>query len=420
MVKFLKILFPSIIVFFTLVAMSGSNYANTLEFKASAFPSTANGNPLVPEAIERTTSNNLIIAGHSGIQATVIKTDSKGNALWEYSLARLDDFPHAGVPEFRGVAVLPDDSIYLCGNMPRPPQSTAARAFVTHLDVTGRKLGEDFVAPATMMDGRFPLGQVTACTRWGDGIVLFGTSSVLNPAKSQGTLPTLNEFFWLLYLGQDGKVKWERLIPEKFYQYGLRNPFRPLDADMLVAATDGNHTKIFRFSMDGITVAQKTISGAFSFVRESSSNGVIHLIGTEANFSATASPSTHIIALDFNLNMTVGGGVSLPSVYGITYQLSNGRFVVIGGKNQEFGQRKTSTLTLIDRSTEEVNFVEFPFSHSPFADGGGVVAAVAGDSPGEFIAARFVTKVETNDKPVHPVPTGFKSGVVLDFFNLNK
>jgi hypothetical protein len=400
------------------VITSTSNYADTLEFGANTFPSVTTEKTLVPQAMDRTASGDLIVAGHFGGKAVAIKTNIAGDVQWQYSVDKIENFPHASSAEFRGISVARDSSVYLCGNMPRPPRSDAARAFLTKLDANGHKLWEIFISPKTRLDGVRPGGEIYGCANWGDDLILSGIASVLIPGKLSGELPTLSQYLWVMYVSEGGDIKWEKFIPAEYYKYGSSTPYFKIDGDMLFSATNGTDTLVIQLTVDGDIVRRKNIPGAFSFVRPLLDSTVIHMVGVNKNPESADLPVASIIVLGTDLDMVPNDSIALPSVYGTAYQLPDGDFAVVGGEYQRIGQTKTSAVTLIDGKVRSSRTFEFPLSHPPFSDGGGVVSVVPTNNPGEFVAARFVEKLDESSRAEFSVPQNFQGGLVLNIFQI--
>ena len=154
-----------------------------------------------PADIVRANDGGFFIAGSiSGTrQGWAAKTDAEGKVLWNYYRELQEEdksaFTHQLVidPEFRAAVPMADGSVYLCGNMPHPPRSSAPGAFLTHLDAQGHLLSEKFFVPDKKTKQGIT-GGFTGCIRWGNDIAIVGNTSgpISPPTKKRRHM---REFF---------------------------------------------------------------------------------------------------------------------------------------------------------------------------------------------------------------------------------
>jgi hypothetical protein len=116
-------------------------------------------------------------------------------------------------PNYDDAAVMPDDSTYLCGHMPRPI-GVHSPALLTHLANDGKLLDEQMLYPED--DQSQWSGDFHKCMPWDDGLLIIGNAVTFKHVAPTAQHPLPNDahrFYWLVALDEDGKKKWEKLIP---------------------------------------------------------------------------------------------------------------------------------------------------------------------------------------------------------------
>jgi hypothetical protein len=138
-----------------------------------------------------------VIAGSKG-QAWATRVDSVGNVQWRHE-AHVSE---RGSGEYAGAAILPDDSVVLCGYQRLPEQGPGRIAgLLTHVDKTGRVINERLIEPN---DGKYHgLNHLTACVVLGNEILVFGDTYLRESNAMSG---------WILVLDATGQVKQEKLM----------------------------------------------------------------------------------------------------------------------------------------------------------------------------------------------------------------
>ncbi|MET4493569.1 hypothetical protein [Bradyrhizobium sp. LA7.1] len=163
-----------------------------------------------PRVIVRTHANGFVIAGnHGDKEAWATRVDAEGRIEWRYVKPVQRSFE--GGPNYSSAAVMPDDSVFLCGTYP----VNGSHGLLAHLDKAGMVLNEESLYPT---DGHLAVARFDACMPWQHGVAIVGVAwrplKTPRPAKLAGGPPIFTEpFYWVMAVDGDGKVKWEKLIP---------------------------------------------------------------------------------------------------------------------------------------------------------------------------------------------------------------
>ncbi len=197
-----------------LIAMTNCSIAGTLEKpvpEQQAFIQTESNDTIHPWVIAKAKDGGYLVAGEIGVSAGVIKTDSHGKMLWQYSTYahQTPSYPYKEAM-YRGIVSMSDGSIWACGNMPTVP-GTQIKGLLTHLDSRGRVLEERLLAPHGAA-----LVYLEDCTWWEGDIATIGRVFKVDKTRPRpdGSLPSSTSYWVILMNPVDGKVRWEKEIPK--------------------------------------------------------------------------------------------------------------------------------------------------------------------------------------------------------------
>lgn len=161
------------------------------------------GRAPTPYALAQTKDGGYVIAGSVWVPWAT-RVDANGTVVWRYELSAYNpSAPKEGEGQYNGVAVLPDDSAILCGEMalPLPPGKPGGGVvgMLTHLDKAGQTLSHQLLYPNG--DKSYSLSYLNKCIPWGDGVVVVGNTYRQHEYST-----------WLIALDAKGEIRWEKLI----------------------------------------------------------------------------------------------------------------------------------------------------------------------------------------------------------------
>jgi hypothetical protein len=161
-------------------------------------------------------NGDFIVAGEFIHEGWAARIDQAGNIKWRYGAPLLDP-PSDPItrPIYHAAVAMPDDSVFLCGEMPRKiKRGVPWPGLITHLDKDGKLLSRSLLIP---QGKEAPwIARIKSCAKVGDEIIGLGTSDRsapnLHPTKEYPYPNKSFEYYWLFALDFNGKLKWERLI----------------------------------------------------------------------------------------------------------------------------------------------------------------------------------------------------------------
>lgn len=244
-----------------------------------------------PKAIVRARDNGLIVAGSIDLpnqprDAWAIKTDAEGNVLWRYTVPLREKLNRYDGPEFSSVAIMPDDSIFLCGRMPFVAGTgKSSPALISHLSKNGKVLSEKLFYP---QNGKpLALTQLNSCASSGDGIVAVGhtTQFVKNPSHEANVPPNISANFYLIVsIDSSGEIKWEKLLPVSSTSEGFDyvSPLQATwDGGFVFAASRWVGTRIIRLNASGEVTASRMLADNFILMQSAPTDHDIHLLSSQ-------------------------------------------------------------------------------------------------------------------------------------------
>jgi hypothetical protein len=350
------------------------------------------GQAIQPNVIVRTHDNGFVIAGvMTGLkQAWATRTDADGNVKWRYTAVSPDKSMYAQDPTYNGAAVMPDDSVFLCGYM----TGQNGGALLTHIDKDGNVLSEQLFHP--QIDGNKLGGSFNACLLLDERLVIVGSTAYVQKVEPSASHPlpyNQKDFYWLLSIGKAGKVDWEKFIPRDKWARTLELSFTHAPDGGFIFGSDPNasETELFHISSSGDIVARNVFKGGFRIVQSEKPDGILQLIppGTQfekgpPTFESGALPVT-LLTLNDRLEETgriseLHDSMTIREAY-----RSPDRSLVLFGSLWEAGHSSFARVTWLDPTLKHEQVLALTKApESSFW----VNAAVPLDRPGEFVCVR--------------------------------
>jgi len=212
-----------------------------------------------PKAIAVTHDGGYVVAGLVGTHggAWAVRLAASGEVQWRHVVPNDSGRPGDQGPQYTGVAVLPDDSVVLCGYQ----QDLSVDRFkivglLTRVDRTGKVLSKRTIEPT---NGKaYALTYLRRAVVTADGALIYGTTNeYAADSVRQG---------WIVKIGADGDVKSEAMLPGAG---GLLGAIIGLSDGTLVLSTlaglkqsgVANARRITRIDGGGLVKATRIISG---------------------------------------------------------------------------------------------------------------------------------------------------------------
>jgi hypothetical protein len=367
-----------------------------------------------PWAIVASGGGGMIVAGNSGRAAWGAKIDTRGQIVWNYTIGLQDEFKYP-VPyaQFRGAASLPDGSVFLCGNMPRPLGSTASWVVLSHLDVNGRPLSETFPKPDDHANPGAQTAGAAGCVYSDDGVIALAETSRRNPPAEKGALPKLERFYWIFAIDSAGLIKWETQVPmmlhNGFFQPGII--MAAVGAGVTFSATNNESTELVTIGAGGVVKSHNEIPGRFILVRPVPTAGPIHLFGTFDDPQRSA-----VVTLDDRHVETgrIRGNHPSNFLANFAYSTADDSIVLFGSVVRGGGANYASLVVSVDSALTAERDLELPHASGSFKDIGFIRAAAPSGAAGEFVVARRVLATDTLPEAARPK---MKLGLELDYLH---
>ena len=417
---------PAVVLASTLMTMNAD--AQKIEQLVSGAPmpfSIEREAALHPLAIAPTADEAFIVVGSSSAtkQAWASKVSAQGKVIWTYLRdLQADDQPSAGgrlrlaSPAFSGIVPMPNGEAYLCGHMPRS-SALLPMSFLARLDAKGKVLSERFLAP-DQVDNVVSRYGLDNCTRWADGIAIVGHGEQLSNFDGKRYLNE-RSFFWVIMLDREGNVRWQKQIPtitEKFNLVAEGVSLIPAQSGLVFSATDNVDTEIVRLNTAGEVQAHRKIGGRYLVVHQAGADETVELFGST---SPTSSSSyREVIVLNSGLAEVRRAQGKSPEnfVPRVVYRSRDQSLVLFGSTVHLSGERLRSGAVLVNQSLTAQR--SLGFDQEGYFDSGSIWAAAPAKTPGEFIVARSLVKMDDHRK-IGAIPPEFNRGAVLNFVRHN-
>lgn len=379
---------------------------------------------ILPLAVAIANNGGLIVAGSISAtkQGWATKLGADHQVVWTYYRELYDEDKPAFAnqlvrPTYRGIAPMPDGSVFLCGHMPHPPHSNVPSALLTHLDTNGKVLNERLIAPQ-ISNINHDSFQFDACTRWGNGIVIIGHEMHIrmpNDINGVGYSTT----YWLLVLDASGRIKWEKQISTLF------NTFFPdprgimllaTDKGFIFSATDNVNTEVASVNANGELQAQRKFVGRFLLIHPSNPHNPPQIYGS---FTSNTMPPRVVVTLNEKLEdvQTIQGDKPSDFAASRAFQMPDQSLLLIGA-NIHSSRGSTSGVRHVDRLLQTEWSLDID-NKSGFFDAGTIEAGSPTQIPNEFVTARGLVAKDENNKNIGGNEADIKRGGRLNFLQFN-
>jgi hypothetical protein len=367
-----------------------------------------------PKAIVRARDNGFIIAGsldrpNQPRSAWATKTDAQGIVLWRYTAPLRDKLRINDRPEFTSVAIMPDDSVFLCGRMPLPQGGTA---LLTHLDKNGRVLNEQAHTPAGLVGGK-----LTSCLAWNNGVAaigLTGGSKHVEPTPSHPLPYEATYLYWVVFTDHDGNVIRERLIPISDRLHGFPDALSPMQSIpdgylTFVATRNATGTQVIRLNATGDVAAATLLPKDFRIVQPMLPTENIELVSTETAELTRLTLNSKLQELRQETSAQEPGSVD------VAYLRPDGSLVIFGAKHDKRGSSYLASATTVESQLKHPKSVLL----GPEGESYHAKAGVPSSNPDEFVAVRSaLTPSHLGVRATSEQLESIRLGVALDFIRI--
>ena len=259
------------------------------------------GNTPEAKAIVRAHDGGYIIAGSfRGNEAWATKIDADGNVKWRYTASDPNKMPFNSSTTYRAVAVMPDDSVFLCGLIDRSRNEHIGQGLISVLDKDGRLIGEQLLMPQG--DTKFSSADFRECAPYKDGALVVGTTmhSIKNALVDQNhPYPTRGEKrYWIIFFDSQGKKIWEKFAPMP-EGIGTNSALQIAKDQSILFSMETFGTDVLRLSPQGDVLAHREFPNRLRLVRSAEPDDTIQLVS-----EYLGSPSLELLTLDSNLQET--------------------------------------------------------------------------------------------------------------------
>ncbi|MHB1587870.1 MAG: hypothetical protein ACYCRH_08135 [Acidiferrobacteraceae bacterium] len=359
------------------------------------------GHEILPRALVRTHDGGYVIAGFSGTPWAT-RVNAAGQVQWRYRAPRvpLKAGQVPGDSTYTGAVTLPDDSTLLCGYEPRPDQPYSVRALLTRISPHGRVLSVQM--PDPNHDPGYVLSYIQRCVRWDKGVAVIGSTTLFPKGSTQ---PDGENYVWLLKLDGQGKIQWEKLIPDRYANFDPDQTLLTLSNGDLAIMTSLAHLRLV--GPEGTVRAQRTIP--FGLVAPSTrpERAVHVLTGGKHVTPAWLTLGDHL--QDTQVAPLAARPVEIIP-YKKAYRLSNGALALFGYTTPpEYGGMLLSSIAWISPDFGHKQI----FTFKPWSIW--VADAVPTGKPGEFATVRQVGPMQ---RPGEAYDRN-QLGVVLAFVHIH-
>jgi hypothetical protein len=336
-----------------------------------------------------------VIVGSKG-RAWATRVDSEGRVQWRH-----EAFVGERVGgEYTGAAVLPDDSVILCGYQNVLTDALHKTAgLLTHIDKAGRVIDERLIEPN---DGRpHWSSHLNACVLVGDDVVVIGDSY-----GSERPWPV--SFGWILTLDAKGKIKQEKYSPVTTSY--INHPILRVMADRNTVFNTGispsesgmlDAVRVVRADSNGIITAQAIIPGTAIQVVPTVPDTVIRLVPSSPKLGK-------LTTLDAQLNtIDQVSGQAKFIISKRAYYLPDRALVLFGGQEYH-GNSFTASIAWISPDLNQKSDLVI----EPALASDAIVDAVPTGVAGEFATIRTVSPMSEMGR------SDTRLGVVLAFVQI--
>ena len=381
------------------------------------------GKVVEPRTIVQTHDNSFIIAGQIQVKghprsAWATKTDSDGKVAWRYLVPPRETLTDTqSGPEYFSAAVMPDDSVFLCGRMPfNPKPGNKSPGLLTHLDKDGKVLSEALIYPQNDKDTS--ITRLMSCMSSDDEIEVVGHAFQLAIDKEPtGSYPTNTRFdsYIILRFDKWGVLKWEKLEPIDKAIVGAPDAISQLQATAdggfsFVAVRNMTRSEVVHVTPNG-DVAKKLIDVPSTMVVQTEPAKDIKMISnsTENLTRVTLDDKLHEMS---SITQTHEAGE-----IDLAYLLPNGSVIIFGDRYRHWGSRYSARAMVVDSNLDKETSLILGASGESYR----TYAATQLEKPEEYISARSARGPSIGgNHPTEAQLDKMRLGVALDFIKVKQ
>jgi hypothetical protein len=360
-----------------------------------------------PNVIVHTHDDDVVIAGSVGKEAWAVKTNADGKVKWRYTVPPFDKSVFGMGPEYHSAAVMPDDSVFLCGDYPRSSGSPISGLF-TRISKEGEVIKEQLLIPQN--DSGRSINRFYSCVPHDGGVLIVGSSTQFyknDSTSASNKVPyESKDNYWVLTVDQNEKVKSEKLISiDKNAGFDHVTLLQTASGDIVFAAARNSiETEIVRISPDGVIKARTVIPQAFLIVQPTDQDMTLQLVSVTTN-------SLTLITLDDSLRETSRVVEKHePGVVYEAYRLSDKSLMLFGSKGE--GDNLFAQVAKFDPTLKHEQTLEL----APQGGSYWVSAAVPSGADGQFACVRGAIKPSKLGQVMNDeMRAQSRLGVAIDF-----
>jgi hypothetical protein len=370
------------------------------------------------------------IFGESALGVRLLKGGAEAKVLWRYTSQQSRQLADAAVrgpafggaadmPDFRGVAASPDQSVLLCGYGVGGAAGKDRSSLLTRIESSGRVASEKMLLPPKFTDppqdhpldpnnlGEVVLSGFDDCFTWGDKVGIVGQASHFFPSQKNLKIRESRPYDWIVMVDMAGEVVWQKLIPLAF---GLRvigdltSVLVTPQGNLLFTRHWAGQSEILSVSQTGELIAAKHLKGFWVAVHPTGSAKTIQLFGgdpKDAKTLLTLGEDLQEIRREDGLE----GAEFIPKK---AYGLADSSLLLAGEKFKDGGT--VSAICYVSASRE---ITTTALTHGSFFDAGTAKVSALTGRPGEILIARTLLEQVTRSEAK-------RIGVTLDLIKTSK
>lgn len=325
-------------------------------------------------AIVKTHDGGYIIAG-AQVKGWATRLDATGKVVWRYYAKT-----PGKISQYINAAVMPDDSVILCGNIDQIFLNS--EVFITHLDKEGKVLSESLLDP--LDEQKRGVRRLNACASIGDGVVLFVNTFLPGKTLYDDTVSN-----WVMTFNDKAELKYKKILPHRLF---LAAPISaralPNQDTLLIMPANLNQGGIVkRITQQGDVVADSVPNGDYIQVESTISEPAIRLI-------PVATPKSSMIVMDDKLNYLQQLAGSVPMLTSRrAFFLPDHSLVLFGRQDYQEGS-PTASISKISADLNSRSYQLIGSIYSSFQ----IEDAIPTGVPGEFVTIRNVTPTQQSPK----------------------
>lgn len=343
---------------------------------------------VVKAEVAEATAGSFIVAGTNAFAAWARKFSVDGETLWEYTSGAVSKGYPPRIPDYLGIAPMPDGSTFLCGKLPHDPGTTESSALLTHVDAKGKRLDETIVSPRRQTGNQVRYSVFESCLASGANVILQGV--VLRAAD--GSAPGhATQSYWFVATDEKGRIVWQQEVPVRPFHVDRGNTLLQIGQQFFFSNTNNQQTELLRLSTSGELLGRITLGGAFHLVRNVHGEPRVELWGANRG-------QGQLLRFTDELKETgrITGSVPEAMSTSLAFELPDGTLCLFGSNVHSVGQRIRPVVTRVDAALRTVQTFEPSWNSTNVIVDLPAVALL--NSKGDFISATGVAlKRDTPD-----------------------